>query len=194
MCLYSIYRLLRGRIVIEIVSTIRRVTQIAVAVVVIFLIMPFLFFRVHDRWRQSVAFIRQKPIWDVWRRRMMMMVMVVGIISTLQSVLMKEILGRRIEATGVYRLRHVEIFSGSAVRNGRRRVHGVEIGIRDSDSRWVWNVVDDRRRRAWYLTSPDRVRRLNVPRVRDFSLRPTCWEEVSQLRLVATVGSWRWRG
>lgn len=126
------------------------------------------------------------------RRRVMMVI--VGVIAALEmSVLMEQIFGRWVEASRVDRLGHVEIFGWCrTVGHGRGWVHGrVKIGVGDSDGCWVGDVVH-----YWRWTrelSARRVRRLDACRARHFSLGSARREEVTQLSLVATVGSLRWR-
>lgn len=162
------------------------------AVVVIFLVVPLFLFRVDD-WRccQAVAVVWQKSICNrVGRRWMMVVMMVIGIISALQSVLMKEILGRWVKATRVNGLRHVKVLGRcGSIWNRRRRVHGIQIGIGGSDCRWISDVVHDGRRRTRQLSRRNRIRLLNVRGVADFPFGTTRREKISQLSLIAAIRS-----
>lgn len=168
----------------------------AAAVVIIFLIMPFFFFRIYDRRSQSVAIVWQKSICNVRRRRMMMMVMVIigwrRIISTLQSILVKEIFGWWVEATRVYWLCHVEILSGcGSVRNGRRRVHWIQVRVCHGYGCGIGNVVYNGWRWTRQLSRGNCIRRLSISRTGNFSLRSACRKKIAQLSFIATVGSLR---
>lgn len=120
------------------------------------------------------------------------MMMVVWIVTTLQSILMKKIFSGWIKAARVNRLRHVKVLGWSGtIWYWRRRVHRIQIRISHSHCRWVWYVVNYSWRWARELATPSGVSCLNVACVWNFSLGSTCWKEVSKLRFVATVGSWR---
>lgn len=125
----------------------------------------------------------------------MMMMVIVWVIATLQSVLMKEILSRWIKSARVNRLRHVKIFGRrGSIRNGRRRIHRwIQVGVSDSDSCRIGNIIDNGWWCAWQLSRCRRIRRLNVRRARHFSLWSTCREKVAQLCLVTSIGSLCWR-